>query len=65
MKIQSSFCEPFLLLSAKKYAVCTVNVLNFSTLFTKLMVIRTAIHKMLVRLANSEDPDQTASLEAV
>ena len=31
----------------------------------KMLVIRTGIHKMLVRIANSEDPDQTASSEAV
>ena len=31
----------------------------------KSFVIRAGIHKMLVRVANREDPDQTASLEAV
>ena len=31
----------------------------------KLSVIRAGIHKMLVRIANREDPDQTASSEAV
>ena len=30
-----------------------------------LLVIRTGIHEMLVRIANREDPGQTASLEAV
>ena len=29
------------------------------------MVIRTGIHELLVRIANREDPDQTASSEAV
>ena len=29
------------------------------------MDIRAGIHKMLVRIANREDPDQTASSEAV
>ena len=29
------------------------------------MVIRARIHKMLVRIANREDPDQTAPSEAV
>ena len=31
----------------------------------KMLVIRTGIHKMLVRIANRTDPDQTASSEAV
>ena len=31
----------------------------------KMMVIRGGIHKMLVRIANREDPDQTASSEAI
>ena len=30
-----------------------------------MLVIRAGIHKLLVRIANTEDPDQTASLEAV
>ena len=30
-----------------------------------MLVIRAGIHKMLVRIANREDPDQTASSEAV
>ena len=43
------------------------NIMNtFLFLFsTKLLVIRAGIHKMLVSLANSDDPDQTASSEAV
>ena len=31
----------------------------------KMWFIKIVIHKMLVRIANREDPDQTASLEAV
>ena len=31
----------------------------------KMLVIRAGIHKMLVRIANREEPDQTASSEAV
>ena len=31
----------------------------------KLLVIRAGIHKMHVGIANREDPDQTASSEAV
>ena len=30
-----------------------------------MMVIRAGIYKILVRIANKEDPDQTASSEAV
>ena len=52
-----------------KYSVCTdkVNVLKFQTLHFLLtnkmlvIIIRTGIHKTLVRIANREDPDQTAS----
>ena len=47
----------------------TKNVLKFQTFFSfcsrkisnKMLVIRTGIHKMLVRRAYREDPDQTAS----
>ena len=39
---------------------------TFHFLFSKKMcVIRAEIHKILVRIANREDPDQTASSEAV
>ena len=34
-------------------------------LSTKMLVFRAVIHKMLVRIVNREDPDQTASSEAV
>ena len=30
-----------------------------------MLVFRAGIHKMLVRIANSEDPEQTAISEAV
>ena len=36
----------------------TVNVLKFQTLYS--LVIRAGINKMHVRIANREDPDQTA-----
>ena len=47
-----------------------VNILEKLTLYSifsqkKMLVIRVGIHKLLVRIANSEDPDQTASSEAV
>ena len=46
-----------------------VNVLKFGTLFlplfsNKMLVFRAGIHKMDVRIANREDPEQTASSEA-
>ena len=34
-------------------------------LSTKMFVVKAGIHKMLLRIANWEDPDQTASSEAV
>ena len=40
----------------------------FKTLFSfpfQNFVIRAGIHKMIVRIANREDPDQTTSSEAV
>ena len=45
-----------------------VNVLKFQTLFlflfsNKMLLFKTGIHKMLVRIANREDPDQTASFQ--
>ena len=48
----------------------TVMVLKFQTLFlflfsNKMLIIRAGIHKMRVRIAHREDPDQTASSEAV
>ena len=33
--------------------------------FNRMFVIKAGYHKMLVRIANREDPDQTASSEAV
>ena len=46
--------------------VSTVNVLKFRTLFlflfsNKMLLFRAGIHKMFVKVANWEDPDQTAS----
>ena len=50
--------------------VLTLNVLKLPKLFSflfsyKMLVIRAEIYIMLVRIANREDPDQTASSEAV
>ena len=48
------------------YGKCSEILNTFLFLFAaKMLVIRAGIHKTLVRLANREDPDQTASSEAV
>ena len=45
---------------------CSKNSNTFLFLFSnKMLVFRAGIHKMLVRIANREYPDQTASSEAV
>ena len=39
---------------------------TFLVLFAnKMLIIEAGIHKMFVRISNREDPDQTASEEAV
>ena len=44
----------------------TLNTLKFLFLFpSKMLLIRGEIDKMLVRIANRKEPDQTASSEAV
>ena len=54
---------------SRLFSCITVKVLKFQTLFSllsnKMLVLSTGIHEMHVRIANSEDPDQTASSEAV
>ena len=48
------------------YYICSKIFSLFLFLFSnKILVNRTGINKMLVRIANREDPDQTASEEAV
>ena len=48
------------------YGKCSKILNTFLFLFThKMLVITAGIHKMLVRIANWGDPDQTASSEAV
>ena len=52
--------------SVVRYSKCSKISNNFLFLFSdKMLVFRTGIHKMLVRIANRVDPDQTASSEAV
>ena len=49
--------------------VVAINFLKFQTLLflfsNKMVVIRADLRIIIVRIANSEDPDQTASLEVV
>ena len=49
-----------------KYSNCPKIVNTFLIMFSnKLLVIKAGILKSIVRLANREDPDQTAASEAV
>ena len=46
------------------YSKCSKISSTFLFLFSnKMLIIMAGIHKMFVRIANREDPDQTASLE--
>ena len=48
------------------YGKCSKISNTFLILFSnKMLMFRAGIHKILVRIANREDPDQTASEEAV
>ena len=48
------------------YGKCSKILNTFLFLFSnKMLVFRVEIHKLLVRIANREDSDQTASSEAV
>ena len=48
------------------YTKCSKILSTFLILFlNKILVFKAGIHKMLVRVANREDPDQTASSKAV
>ena len=47
------------------YSKCSKILNTFLFLFSnKMLVFRTENHKMLVRITNKPDPDQTASSEA-
>ena len=53
-------------LGSNKPTVKVPNFEHFSVSFLKtILVLGAGIQKMLVRIANREDPDQTASSEAV
>ena len=47
------------------YRKCSKNSNTFFLFSNKMLVIRDGIHKIFIRIANREDPDQTASSEAV
>ena len=52
--------------SISTYCKCSKVSNTFLFLFSnKMLIFRAGIHKMLVRIANREDPDETASSEAV
>ena len=58
------------LLDFLKYGKCDGKCFKISNTFlfrfsNKMLVIRAGKHKILVRIANREDPDQTASPVAV
>ena len=53
------------LVSTARVKYCNISN-TFLTFFSnKILVIKAGIHQMLVRIAKREDPDQTASEEAV
>ena len=60
-------CSPVnVVTQPEDYCKCSNISNNFLCLFSnEKLVFMAAIHKILVRLSNREDPDQTASEEAV
>ena len=48
----------------REYSKCSKFSNFFRFLFSNMLVFRAGIHKMLARIANSEDPDKSASSEA-
>ena len=48
-----------------QYGECSKILNTFLLFLNELLIIKAGFNKMLVRVANSEDPDQTASEEAV
>ena len=48
------------------YCKCSKSLNTFPLLFSiKMLIFRAEIHKMLVKIANKEDPEKTGSSEAV
>ena len=68
-EIGKLFFNYTLLFEGLIYDTCMVNFLKFRTLSfqfsNKMLGFRAGIHKMLVTIANREDPEHTASSEAV
>ena len=63
-------CKHSVISSESRTRSPTVNILKLLTLFfflfsNEMLVSRAGIHKMLVKIANREDPDLTASSEAI
>ena len=53
-------------MAGSAFCNCSKILNTFVTLISnKMLVMKAGMHKMLVRIANREDPDQTASTEAV
>ena len=69
-KLEYNFYAVSVIISCKKikyklnwYGKCS-NILNFSlSVLKETDVFRGGIHKMLIRIVNEGDPDQTASLQ--
>ena len=58
--------KPFISSYLEPCGKCSKNFEHFSLfVLNRTLVISATTHKMLVRIANREDPDQTASSEAV
>ena len=65
-KLPGVLCACDVSMSLESYGKCSKISNTFFFLFSnKMLVFRTGIHKKLVRIANREDPDQTASSEAI
>ena len=63
--LQSDFLKSLQSTYSKCSKISNTFLFLFSKLSDKMLVFGVRIHKMLVRTANREDPDQTASPEAV
>ena len=66
VRTNARFTVPLSLKIFLSFCKCSKILNTFLILISnKMLVIRVGIHKMLVRIANREDTDQTASQEAV
>ena len=63
---QSALKDGYMFKKFLRYGKCCKFSNTFLFLFSnKMLIFWAGIHKMLTRIANREDPDQTASKEAV